>query len=64
MTSLRPVRSAVATTRSALSTLSARGFSTNTCAPASIAAMAYDACVSGSVLIDTTSGFDSASARA
>jgi hypothetical protein len=37
MTSFLRVRFAVATTRSALSTVSASGFSTKTCAPASIA---------------------------
>ena len=56
MTSFRFVRTAVAVTRSASATVSAIGFSRNTCAPASIALIAYSAWVSGIVLIDTTSG--------
>ena len=55
---LAPVRRAVATTRSASATVSASGFSTKTCAPASIAAMAKSACVSGKVLIDDDVGLD------
>ena len=56
------MRLAVSTTISAFSAVSARGFSTKTWAPVFIALIAKSACVSGSVLMETTSGLSSASA--
>ena len=62
MTSLRFVTRATFTTSSASRTVLAIGFSMNTWQPAFIAWIENAACVSTSVLIDTTSGFVSANA--